>query len=453
MTNLNKKLKIIFQVILGLVLLGLIVLVFRLRPAGESTSPGIQDAYPGPGETDAGDALLLTGTEAPYPLPGQEATQMVENNKPILPPCEFPLTSSEEIVPNDALANFQFSEPQIIYSSATGVGIADWLPDGESLLLTRETTYGKQIIETFNIISGESHIYAERHYAGGKPIWIEELNAVAFTTFVQDHEELWLSYGDPNQTELLSPDIFSLSLTKIGNKLLFFSPSRGDQPILVDLNNKFILDFDISLQDLAYSKFPPGIHPPIPGYTFQIAAQPSKKNIIFFGGGLLYVTNVETQKSCEIDLGIGSSGPNWANLTQWSNDGRYLAMMIISVYPGSIVPINKLMILDTITGEKYDPEIAAPYIYEFVWSPGSNNLLALGNVGAVDGRAKMGLFLIDVNAKTVTRLFPDLFFGGGGNGNLAWAQNKIALDCTSWPQNSEDVIEGRVCLIDVQEGK
>ena len=296
MGNFKKISRIILQIISGIVLLALIILVIRLRPDRESILPAMQGAYPGPGETDSGDALLLTGTEAPYPPPGQEATQMVENNKPILPPCEFPLTSSEEIAPNDALANFQFSEPQIIYTSATGVGIAGWLPDGESLLLTRETTYGKQIIETFNTISGESHIYAERHFAGGKPIWIEELNAVAFTTFVQDHEELWMSYGNPNQTEQLFPDIFSLSLTKIGDKLLFFSPSRGDQPLSLDLSNKSILDFDISLQDLVYSRFPPGIQSPIPGFTFQISSQPSRR-ISFSLEELFYMSQTLKHKN------------------------------------------------------------------------------------------------------------------------------------------------------------
>lgn len=446
--------KVIFQIILGLVVVGLIILVVRLRPGSEAISPGSPGAYPGPGETDAGDAPLLSGTEAPYPPPGLEETQWVENSKPILPPCVFPLTPIEESGPIDAPIDLQFSEPQIVYTSATGIGIAEWLPDGENLLLAQETTYGKQIIETFNTRTGEVHIYAERHYAGGKPIWIEELNAVAYTTFVQDHEELWISYGDPNQTEQLYPEIFTLSLEKMGGQLLFFSPSGGDQPLSLDLQSKSALDFEISLEDMAYSRFPPGIQTPIPGTTFQISVQSPGKNIIFFGAALLYVANTETQEICEIDLGIGSSGPNWAHQVQWSQDGRYLAMMVVSTYPGSIVPVNKLMILDMVTGEKTFPEIEAQYIYEYTWSPDQNTLLALGNVGSLDGRAKMGLFLVDVYKKIETWLLPDFVFGGGaGEGtSMAWSTNgnRIAIKCPDWSDEQPVIVEDHICIIDVK---
>lgn len=453
MNKTKKAVGIILRVGLGLVLLALIYLAIRVRPPDQTVSPGMQGVYPGPGETDEMDASMLAETAIPYPAPGQEATQIAENDKQKPPFCDFSTGNSEQQAPNEAPVNLQFSEPRIIFSSETGIGIAGWLPDGKRLLLTRDTAYGSQIIETFNIISGESQIYAERHYAGGKPIWIEELNAVAFTTFVQDHEELWVSYGDPNQTEQLFPDVYSLSLTKFGGNLLFFSPSRGDQLLLLDINSKSAVAFGGSLNDLAYSNSSALEMTQAPGYTFQIAIQPSQKNIIYFGSALLFSTSIDTQETCEIELGSGNSGPNWASMIQWNNEGRFLAIVLRSGNPGSLENTNKIMILDTSTGEKYFPEMETPFIYDYVWSPDQNVLLALGKTGVVDGRAKMGLFLIDVNAKTVSRLFPDLFFGGGGIGKLAWIDNEVALDCTSWPQNENKAIEGRVCSMNITQGE
>jgi hypothetical protein len=114
-------------------------------------------------------------------------------------------------------------------------------------------------------------------------------------------------------------------------------------------------------------------------------------------------------------------------------------------------PNNELIVLNTLTGEKYQPELKVPFVYDFVWSPDVPVLAALGNVGIVDGRAKMGLFLVGVGSKEAKQMLTEQTFGGGGMGMLAWGKDRIAIDCTSWPQKPDEVAEGRICIIDISQ--
>ena len=428
-------------------LAGVFWLILNLQPQSKNTSMGSSQADTNPPINQPTNQLENVVATLPYPAPVQEATPKTVLKTPL---CNFPLDipSSTEI--GSSISSYQFSEPEIVYRSESAVEIAGWLPDMERLLIGRSTLNGRQIIETFDSVSQETVIYAERDGEGGMPVWLAEIDAVAYAEFVQDHEELWLSYGDPENLELIAADIQGWSLSGMEGKLIFFSPTIGDQPEIWNSKSKKLEFTPFSLENRAYSKYGPGEYfQPVPGRTFSTAIQPGLKQAVFFGPGLFFLANFETGEVCELDLGIGPNGFRSASDAQWSTDGRFVAMKITSSYPGAIQIENQILVLDLLSGEEYFPEIPVDYVYDFVWEPGHHTLAALGKIGAIDGRAKMGLFLIGVDEKMVRRILPEQIFGGGAIGMLAWGQDKIAINCIYWPDTALAIVEGRVCLIDV----
>jgi len=456
MNKLKRLVTIVLEIGVLIVLVMGLTLILRQRPIEGTNGSRASQSYPAPATqenvkaTTSKEPIL---TIQPYPGPTQTSTLEVVEATAKPPICEF---SASGTVPEQGslpVDTFYFSEPKVVFTSASAMGIAGWLPDNQRLLITLATMNGHQSIETLNYQTGETITYADRNGEAGKPVWLNDLNAVVYVTLVKGLEELWISYGTPQKIEQINSDIFGLSLASDGRKMAYFSPNTGDKPQTWDSSNKVTQALEIPLSNQTYSKFgnDKKIFNPIPGKTFQIAIQPGWKKAVFYGYALLYLADLETGKICELDMGTSNNEPLWASMVQWSSDGRYLAMTSGSGYPGAMEPNNEIIVLDTLTGEKYRPELRVPFVYDFVWSPDTHTLVALGNVGVIDGRAKMGLFLIGVDKKEVKHMLTDQSFGGGGMGMLAWSKDKIAIDCTSWPQKPDEAAEGRICIIDISQ--
>jgi hypothetical protein len=71
-------------------------------------------------------------------------------------------------------------------------------------LIAENNQNGKEVIKTINIRTGESVTFGERIGSGRKPIWLEQLNAVAYGTLEQDHTELLLSKADQKEPQLVT---------------------------------------------------------------------------------------------------------------------------------------------------------------------------------------------------------------------------------------------------------
>ncbi len=455
MERTKKLLTIIVEICALAALVVGMVLLLRLRSASTETGASApQQPYLAPATQDVTQAPVLR-PEMPvqaYPVPGQaptpEATRVVIKS----PTCAFPGSEAVPAQSEGSIDRYEFSQPRVVFTNDKAIGIAGWLPDGERLLLTRDMQNNLESIEILDLRTGAVQVYAERSGGNGKPVWLEELQAVVYSTDVKDHQELWISYGDPQKAGPISPDVFALSLASDGNEVIFFSPGVGDQPQIWDATSKTSRAAAVDLRDRAYSRYGEiDRFQPIPGATFQIALQPGGEKAAFYGHALLFLADLQSGEVCEVDLGADGSGPRSAWQTQWSADGRYLAMNTWSGYPGTIHPYSQILVLDTLTGERYVPEMDAPFVYDLTWSLANHTLAILGKVDTIDGRAKMGLFLIDINGKAVRHFFPEQFFGGGDRGLVAWSKDKIAVDCTSWPQTSDEMAEGRVCIIDVSQ--
>ncbi len=439
-----------------LVLLAILVPILAACMPPQASEKNIQNTN----VAVAGTGLTFTSSVYSTTTPGQNVEYtaipfiglptvtptMAPEKRP--PACAFPLAGITTAEPQPT--TYTFSEPQVVLTSQTPLGVASWLPDGGHLLITRDLPNSAwQSIEVLDVLSGETVKYAERD-GPGKPFWLSGLQAVIYSSDIMrnddpgavDRIELWMSRGPDSQPEKIVSDISSTSVSPNGNQVFFFSPSGGSvlqtwsadtqqaQPVLLNMEGPIY-----SATGLKH-----GIQKP--AQVFWVS-QSNNRWIALYAGDLLFLANTQNGDVCEVDLGTGTSGPNLANRVQWSMDGRYLAM-VISSEPD---PRNHILMLDVVTGEQYQPDLKVPYVYEIAWAPNTHTLTALGQVGSEQGLAEMGLFLLDADWKYVERVLPEHVFEPGLRWVLSWRPDRQALtvDCTT----EKPVLEFRICITQV----
>lgn len=430
-------------VLLGLMVISLVFIIQNLRgglPASISQDTSTK-VYPLPSE----EASL--GDEQPYPPP---ENSKLEN---LIPLCTFE-TRGALIDEPVTYVQYQFSEPRIVLKSETSIGIEGWLPDNRRLLISRYTQNGYKNIETYDILTGETHIYSEQ-YSSGPILWLDELQAVVYPAVVDDHDALWISYSASRKVEQIAPDIYNLSLASNGKDLVYFSPGLGDQPQIWRADTKTVQPLAIDLA--AWSKpklLNSNANLSVPGKNFKAVWQPGGNLIVFYGYPTLFFWDLSMSFGCEVDLGEAKNGlPITVLNAEWSPDGRFLAMRTTAHTPGTLVSFSELFILDIKTGKVIKPKIETRIVYEFAWSLDIQNIAILGDVGIIDRRSQLGLFIYNVKDKedNVKQVFLDRFFGLNSSGMLAWSSNKerMAINCNAWSDSRPDTVESRICLIDI----
>jgi dipeptidyl aminopeptidase/acylaminoacyl peptidase len=373
-----------------------------------------------------------------------------------LPPCQFGSAPIASEAAGPSLEDYVFSEPKVVLTSTSALGIAGWLPDSERLLITQDAPQGHQLIETFDIRAGKKQIYADRHGVNGKPVWLSGLEAVAYSTIVGERHELWISYGDPGKVERIAPDVEGLSLATDGQRLVYFSPSLGgDQPQLWNASAKTAQSMAI---DLAQWKYPKHLeteaYKPVPGHTFQAAWQPAGAQIAFYGYAWLFLVDTKTNQGCEADLAWGEL-PRSVLYAQWSPNGRYLAMISTAHVPGRLPSFSDLIILDVITGKQYRHDLKATYVGDVAWSPDNQTMAVLRpkEEELKKGYSRLELFFINIlDGKLQQFLFPQTFGSAGTGWEINWSPkgNSIAVECPVWPKAGQRwIVEDRICIIDV----
>ncbi|NUM48508.1 MAG: hypothetical protein HUU38_27700, partial [Anaerolineales bacterium] len=391
----------------------------------------------------------VTNTPGPYPPPGYVAATATPSRPPL---CQFPGGPTPE-VSGSGLDGYVLSEPTVVLTSTTGIGIAAWLPDNERLLLTNYLPdSGNQYIETFNTLTGEIQIYGERN-GGETPVWLSVAEGVAYTTVIFDEslprggrQELRVSYGNPLIFEIIAEDVFNASLATDGIRLFYFDRAIGDQPQAWNFSAQAPETISFDLTNSAYQKI--STKPLTPGATFQIASQPGGTWMAFYGPSLMYLANTQTSQLCEIDL-----GDRLAYDVQWSPDGRYLAFLSAAYNLSSLHHTSsEAVILDIITGEQLHSDLEVSYIYEMDWGADSRTLAVLAHIEIVDSRPYKGLFLLDAVGGNSRRVLPDQIFGGGSLDELAWSSDGqlIAIKCPIWSESEPMIIEDQICFIAVQ---
>ena len=381
-----------------------------------------------------------------------------------VPPCLFagqPVPAE----PGPPFEAYRFSEPRVVLTHPSAIGIAGWLPDGQHLLITRDLPgTNRQFIETFNVRTGELNPYAERDGSSGKPVWLPSLKAVAYITLVAEkdqeppivyHPELWLSDGSPQQVEHLTSDIWwewwgTLAVEPNGKRLWYFSRSEPDRPQVFDGESRVIQTAPWNVAAWKYPK--PELEWAIRYRSpqFTMAWRPDGAQVVLYSQFWTFLLDVQINQVCELSLGEYTEAmeiPPWPLEAQWSPDGRYLAF----ITTGDLdLPFERteLTILDMATGERRtlspgpDIEPGRHYVTDMAWAPNSQMLAVLATVEYRDGTTWEGLYLVEATTGQNKHLLPHMVFPAGDFGwNLAWSLNGDSLAVTC--------LYGPLCLIEV----
>ena len=153
----NRKKRILSMVLEAGLLIALIAgLSFLLQQRSIFGGPGLTETQSTPiPDTQENNGL----PSQPYPAPSQVIPTRTIVQKP--PACQFnnPKVSDSESVSQQPV----FSEPKVVYTNSSSIGIVRWLPDNERLLITQATSTAQQLIETFDVKTSEIQLYAQSH--------------------------------------------------------------------------------------------------------------------------------------------------------------------------------------------------------------------------------------------------------------------------------------------------
>ncbi len=360
---------------------------------------------------------------------------------PSIPPCTFAAPSAQS--PADMPVQYNFSEPEIILRNpGAAIGIASWLPDNRRLLITPEMAdTPRETIETLDIRTGQRQVYAERHALTGNPVWLEPQQDVAFVDAVPD--TIWelrratTPLPAAVQVPLASPH---LAVDPTGQRVGVLLRAQRARPALIGTTTQTVQSVPDALPVAPWQHDP--TRPLGIDEIYRLTWSPQGTWIAYTSIDGLYLHNTGTEALCRIAL----EGPLWAVEVAWSPDERRLALRVAA--QGLPTQLIRLWILDMQTGDMQ--EISPPAsnkewgISSFAgitWAPDSRSLAALARVRRDErGVGHDGLFLIDIEQNTATRVLPDFEFVR----NMHWSGDGqyMVIDCSVWE-------EGRVCLMEV----
>jgi hypothetical protein len=440
--------KTLFLELAGLLVLGIsLVFILNKIKVNNNGKEGQTNLYSQP--------EILTGTLPAYPGPGEwnNLTPTINSVKP--PKCNFiNSTLPNESLPND-IREYTFSQPKVILTSETLLGIVGWLPDNNRILLTEDSFMGTQKIFSYDISTGNIQEYAERSISStsSKPIWIDELSAVVFTDRANPNEglgikeDLRISYGDPQSIKILVPDIYGGSLSSNGNELAFFSPSKGGWTQVWSVDSMGVRSLLLDMAEWTYPKYNE-MTVQEPGRVLRTAFQPKGTKIIFYGAWLFLVKSLDIN-ICEIEI-QSMDGGILGYRVKWSPDGQSVAVLIGESLNKSPVS-HSLAIINMITGNISRPVMNLININDFEWSPDSQNIAVLGN----NSKGNLAnLFINNIYKDKIQNILPEQLLGGGEEGRqLAWSNDNrfIAIKCTLQNEGGQGIMQDRVCLIETMQ--
>jgi hypothetical protein len=450
--------------VIGLILI--IPLFFVIRTAAEQNA-ALNTPAPS----------LPTEANAPA-LPTAAKTEEDNAMKPKQPPaCTFPL--AEITVPESTPEEYIFSEPQVVLTAAEGnpLNVAQWLPDNQQVLVTEglrnqyvdnNSTAPQQSISLYNLETGESKLYAVRTETYETEMWLPELNGVVysalnFTSLDKAKgvriftRQLWVSYGDPDATQLLDDNLQFPFVVKPGeNEILYLSDKKMSK---LDKSLKKLALASVDPAQWDYAKSRRDDRP----VDYQMAWQPGTPLVFLYSGGggslqggYAFVVNTSNGHICELDLG----GP--VARARWSSDGRYLAFARATSYTGFSDTID-LAVLDSITGDQRTIDVVSPdvkgqhFVTDLTWTPDNLHLLVFVDIPLPRGSGvettHHELYFVDFTTGKSAPLFPEFksFFGEGipGSNNFVWSPDglKLLMRC---PSVAAGRATERFCLISVQ---
>ena len=393
---------------------------------------------------------IETPTQPPYPPPATPtpvsppATPTVAPTP--IPRCTFAARPAPA-EPATPLEAYQFSEPRVVLTHTSAIGIAGWLPDGQRLLITKEIPgTNRQAIEIFNTRTRGEFVYAERYSLTSPPVWLPSQESVVFMdSTMEEGEALRLSHNPGGTAETLRTHLASsyLAVDSTGKKIAFLLRDQGARPAVMDLLGRGVQLFNVELPLSSIGTFES---------IYHAAWSPRGNEVAFYNDSGFYLLDTVSGQACQVALGLaglGERGLRWAYLAKWSPNGRYLAMITTSGrFP---LEFSELTILNTVTGDlrAVQPERHLPsgkyYVLDIDWAPDNTTIAARVAVTMKEGVVYDGLYLMSARGVRQERQLPELTFTGASAGlSLSWSPDGkyLALNC---PTSNE----GRLCQIAV----
>lgn len=388
-----------------------------------------------------------------------------------LPICSFPL--QQTVMVESPPEKYTFTEPKVVFTDELQPEIVDWLPDSQKVIIMPKTLIDlgingyQETIELFNPHTQKTQIYAIRRDGQGMPAWNPELNAIVYpdTKIImngtdilksQFFSQLKVSYGNPNETQLLVDDLLSHSITvkPDGSQIVYYKDNK-------ELANKFFsrMIFDGSLQPEKLLPVNLAQDEMYSVNTYETVWRPGASQMLF------YSSVSPTDQTILFDINNGQSCTlsfnGWVYFARWSPNGRYLAVIKSPSSHASSWASYYLSVLDGLTGNFYqvDSKKMVPeemkdccrhIVSNFSWAPDNRHLIVMGTAditGTGEHNPIHKLYLVDFISGDVDDLFPSYeFFNVGWKGTeLAWSPDglKLIADCPTEEQ-------GRLCLFAVK---
>jgi hypothetical protein len=440
----NRRLSILVSLLSTLLL---VILLSACKPDSRSSpaqlaSTAITQPMPTTTMSSSAPAVVVTATTSKPPV------------------CQFNKIIPDSLASPASINNYTVSPLTVILTDTSEIDVYGWLPDNDRLIIGRwNPSRKKATLDTLRISTRLIQTYAERTDAGGdRPIWLPDLQAIAYTDFDLPQEpsslpgvELWISQGNPDGKQLLAEHVAmnSLTLDSAGQLAYLFS-QKNTEPI--DLSVKTVSAASMSMRNIP---LPAALNKPPTSM-----AESSSEVEMPFGfihrpatsqAALLYknqpplVFDLNSGQICQIEL------PSYVSEALWSPDGRFLAMRTQNM-PIGFTASDVLTILDTNTNQHYEVDFGT-HVYSMVWSPNSQHLAVLTQKqnAVPEHQVHQDLFLVDAVTREHRRLFPDYDFRGGAiqHYQMAWSPNgeTLAITCPVWPPNSAVITESQLCAI------
>jgi len=443
----------------------LIIVVAILSACEPSTMPPRQSS----------EVNITNPTQTYIPVASPTTIQPTANLAPeinnYLPICTFPL--QQTVMVESPPEKYTFAEPKVVFTDELQPEIVDWLPDSQNAIIMPKTLIDlgingyQETIELFNPETQKIQIYAIRRDSEGMPAWNPELNAIVYPNtkiIVNDTDilksqffsQLKISYGNPDETQLLVDDLLAHSITvkPDGSQIIYY---KNDEELVNKFFSRMIFDgslqaeklLSINLaQDEIYSV-----------NTYETVWRLGTSQMFFY-------SNVSpTDQAILFDINYGRppctiSFNGWVYFARWSPNGKYLAVIKSPSSHTSLWASYNLSILDGLTGNFYQidskkmvpeemKECCRHIVSNFSWAPDNRHLIVMGTAdfaGTGEHNPINKLYLVDSISGDVDDLFPSYKFNIAWKGTgLAWSPDglKLLADCPTEEQ-------GQLCLFAVK---
>jgi dipeptidyl aminopeptidase/acylaminoacyl peptidase len=439
----------------GIIVIFVLFWAISLIPAKQNRNPvksGFTGStlYPAPLQITEQPTQTTQVKVDAYPPPIEPTIQAKSNIQP--PICKNKSLLIENLN-SQSLETLSISEPEVLFESSAPIGIADWLPDNQNILIAKSLLNGSENIESLNVKTKEDQQIITRQTSGSKPIWLDGNNSLVYADLSNNKFGLVVFDKTKNKFNKINQDLFNFSLSSNGTDLAFFSLSDPDKLQLWNSNS-----YTISLNyDLSKYKYQTQTNNSLvgPGKTFQTTWQPNGNNIALFGIGYLYLFDIEDQSVCEAPINQYYKSSRIYKSVKWSSDGKFLAVVSTDLESQMSTSENELIIWNITDNNIIKPEIKTSFIYGITWSGSSNTLAFLSKEGITPlGAPIMNLFLVSIENMFIKQINSKIQFGGGSSDDwqLSWSHDgsELAVKCPLWQPNSASIKEDRICLISIK---